>query len=135
MKKNVLVLCTGNSCRSILAEALLNAEMGERLTAYSSGVKASGRVNPHAIDTLKRHNLPTEGLHSKTLEALPDVKFDLVITVCDHAHETCPLFPGAPKTLHVGMEDPDGQGEAAFEATFREIQTRLIPAVREVLGL
>ncbi len=133
--KNVLVLCTGNSCRSILAEALLNAKLGDHLTAYSSGVKASGRVNPSALATLSRHGLSTEGLHSKTIEALPPIRFDLVITVCDHAHETCPFFPGAPKILHVGMADPDGQGEAAFEATFNEIQTRLIPAVREALGV
>lgn len=133
--KNVLVLCTGNSCRSILAEAVLNAELGDRLTAYSSGVKASGRVNPDALATLMRHNLPIEGLHSKTIEALPDVKFDLVVTVCDHAKETCPFFPGALGTIHVGMEDPDGQGEAAFEATFNDIKTRLIPAVKTALGL
>lgn len=127
--KNVLILCTGNSCRSIIAEALINAKMGERYSAYSSGVRASGRVNPHAQQLLTDKGIWREEYHSKTLDTMMDRQYDLIVTVCDHAHETCPMFPRPVPKIHVGFEDPDGKGTDAFEATYQEIESVLLPKI------
>ena len=108
IKKKVLVLCTGNSCRSIIAEALINSELGERIEAYSSGVSASGLVNPNAKKILEVKNIWKEEYHSKRLETLLHIDFDLVITVCDNASQTCPIFPGKTELVHLGFDDPDG---------------------------
>jgi arsenate reductase len=108
LDKKVLILCTGNSCRSIIAEALINAEL-KGISAESSGVKASGRVNPNAKKLLEQEGIWKETYHSKTLDTVIDNEYDLVVTVCDHAHETCPIFPKPVKTIHVGFEDPDGK--------------------------
>ena len=132
MSKNVLVLCTGNSCRSIIAEALINKEL-EGINAYSSGVKPSGKVNPNAKKVLEANGAWREDYHSKTLDTLEHIEFDLVVTVCDHAKETCPIFPKPIPKIHVGFEDPDGKGYEAFEATYEEIKTTLLPKVEEEL--
>ncbi len=132
MSKNVLILCTGNSCRSIIAEALINANL-EGITAYSSGVKPSGKVNPNAKKILEEKNIWKEEYHSKTLDTLEHIDFDLVVTVCDHANETCPMFPKPTPKIHVGFEDPDGKGYEAFEETYEAIKTRLLPKVEEKL--
>ena len=132
MSKKVLVLCTGNSCRSIIAEALINAEL-EGIDAESSGVKASGHVNPNAKKLLKEKGIWKETYHSKTLDSVIDNDFDLVVTVCDNAKETCPMFPKAVKTLHMSFQDPDGKGFEAFEETYDLIRERLLPAVKEAL--
>ena len=134
MNKKVLVLCTGNSCRSIIAEALINAKL-DGVMAKSSGVKASGKVNPNAKKLLEEKRIWKEEYHSKTLDTLIDEEFDLVITVCDHANETCPMFPKPVPKIHVGFEDPDGKGFEAFEETYKEIETILLPKVQEALGL
>ncbi len=131
--KKVLILCTGNSCRSIIAEALINAKLDRCIEAYSSGVKASGRVNPHAEELLREHDMWRDEYHSKTIDTVMQIPFDLVVTVCDHAHETCPVFPGNVKTLHVGFEDPDGKGPEAFVQTLFEIETQLLPVVEKEL--
>jgi len=131
--KKVLILCTGNSCRSIIAEALINAKLDSCVQAYSSGVKASGKVNPYAKELLQEHDMWRDEYHSKTIDKVIDQEFDLVVTVCDHAKETCPLFPKAVKTIHVGFEDPDGKGEEAFVETMMEIETRLLPIVEKEL--
>ncbi len=133
MIKKVLILCTGNSCRSIIAEALINAKLDRCVEAYSSGVKASGRVNPHAKELLQEHDMWRDEYHSKTIDKVIDQEFDLVVTVCDHAKETCPIFPKAVKTIHVGFEDPDGKGEEAFVKTMLEIETELLPIVEKEL--
>lgn len=133
MDKKVLILCTGNSCRSIIAEALINAEL-EGITAESSGVKASGRVNPHAKKILEQEGIWKESYHSKTLDTVIDNDYDLVVTVCDQAQETCPLFPKPVKTIHVGFEDPDGKDFKAFEATLVEIRSILLPKILKVLS-
>ncbi len=129
--KKVLILCTGNSCRSIIAEALINAKMGDRLFAQSSGVKASGNVNSYAKKLLDEKGIWREQYHSKTLDTLINEPFDLVVTVCDHAHETCPVFPHPTPKMHVGFEDPDGKGYEAFEATYHEIEAILLPKIEE----
>ncbi len=131
--KTVLILCTGNSCRSIIAEALINHELGERITAHSSGVRASGRVNPNAKKVLEAHGMWRDEYHSKTLETVIDNPYDLVVTVCDHAKETCPMFPRPVKTIHVGFDDPDGKPYKAFEATFQEIKNTLLPVIEKEL--
>ena len=131
----VLVLCTGNSARSILAEALLNHRGAGRIRAYSAGSHPTGRVNPFAIATLRRFGLPAEGLRSKSWDefagpAAP--RLDFVFTVCDNAAgEVCPLWPGRPVTAHWGVPDPaavegtDEQKLQAFEDTFRTLARRV----------
>ena len=130
--KKVLILCTGNSCRSIIAEALINAEL-DGIEAESSGVKASGRVNPNAQKILEETGIWKDTYHSKTLDTVIENDYDLVVTVCDHANETCPMFPKPVKTIHVGFEDPDGKGFDAFEATLAEIKETLLPIVKKEL--
>ena len=132
MDKKVLILCTGNSCRSIIAEALINAEL-EGISAESSGVKASGRVNPNAKKVLEQEGIWRDSYHSKTLDTVIDNDYDLVVTVCGHAQETCPVFPKPVKTIHVGFEDPDGKEFEAFEETYREIKEMLLPIVKKEL--
>lgn len=133
MLKKVLILCTGNSCRSIIAEALINAEL-EGVNAESSGVKASGRVNPNAKKVLEQEGIWRDEYHSKTLDTVIDNDYDLVITVCGHAQETCPMFPKPVKTIHIGFEDPDGKEFEAFEETYKEIKEILLPKVKEALS-
>jgi len=132
-KKRVLVLCTGNSCRSIMAEALINARLGECVEAESSGVAASGRVNPEAKALLQHEGLWRDEYHSKTIDKVLDHPFDLVITVCDHAKETCPMFPKAVRTIHVGFEDPSGKAPEEYEKTLRLIEKELLPVVEREL--
>ena len=132
-KKKVLVLCTGNSCRSIIAEALLNHELGGCVEAHSSGVAASGRVNPNAKQVLEQFEMWNDNYHSKVIEKVMDTEFDLVVTVCGNAQETCPVFPGKTEVIHVGFEDPDGQKFDAFLQTFAEIREKLLPIVKEKL--
>ncbi|WP_108062872.1 arsenate reductase ArsC [Poseidonibacter lekithochrous] len=133
MDKKVLILCTGNSCRSIIAEALINAKL-DGISSDSSGVKASGRVNPNAKELLIKKGIWSDSYHSKTIDTVIDNKYDLVVTVCDHANETCPMFPQAVKVIHVGFEDPDGKGFDAFEDTYAEIEEVLLPKVIEALA-
>ncbi|MCW8821773.1 MAG: arsenate reductase ArsC [Sulfurovum sp.] len=132
MNKKVLILCTGNSCRSIIAEALINAEL-EGIDAESSGVKASGKVNPNAKKVLEQEGIWRDEYHSKTLDTVIDNDYDLVITVCDNAKETCPMFPKPVKTIHVSFEDPDGQEFKAFEETLKRIKNELLPIVEKEL--
>ncbi len=130
--KKVLILCTGNSCRSIIAEALINRDISG-VKAYSSGVKASANVNPNAIKVLQKHEAWSSEYHSKTLESVSDIEFDLVVTVCDNAKESCPVFGKKTELLHVGFSDPDGLGIEAFEKTYSDIKNTLLPKVEEVL--
>lgn len=132
MSKNVLVLCTGNSCRSIIAEALIAATCKD-VKPYSAGVKASGKVNENAKKILEEKGIWKDVYHSKTIEEVLHVDFDLIVTVCDHAKETCPMFPKAVKTLHVSFCDPDGKDMEAFYKTFEDIKNKLLPKVKEEL--
>ena len=133
MKKNVLILCTGNSCRSIMAEALINAKMSECIFAQSSGVKASGTVNPHAKALLEEKGYWKENYHSKVIDTVLDTPFDLVVTVCDHAHETCPMFPKAVKTIHMGFEDPSGKAVEEYAKALELIDKELLPVIKAEL--
>ncbi len=129
MSKKVLVLCTGNSCRSIIAEAVINKYI-HGVDALSSGVKASGKVNPLAKKVLVNDGSWDDKYHSKALDKVMDNEFDLVITVCDNASESCPVFPKNTKVIHVGYEDPDGKDIKAFDDTLRLIKMELIPIIR-----
>ena len=131
MKKNVLILCTGNSCRSIMAEAMVNAQLGESVFAQSSGVKASGKVNPYAQALLEKKGEWRDEYHSKVIKTVLDTAFDLVVTVCDAAKETCPMFPKAVKTIHVGFEDPSGKAEEEYEKTYDLMQKELLPIIKK----
>lgn len=134
MNKKVLILCTGNSCRSIIAEAVLNKYL-KGVDAWSAGVKASGKVNPNAKKVLLQDGSWDSKYHSKTLDKLDNEEFDLVITVCDNAAERCPLYPGTTQVIHVPYEDPDGKNFSAFEKTLKLIKMELIPITRNELGL
>ena len=132
-KKQVLILCTGNSCRSIMAEALLNAKLGKCVDAYSSGVKASGTINPNAQTLLESEGIWQERYHSKVIETLVNQKFDLVVTVCNHAKETCPNFSKAVKTLHVSFDDPSGKAVVEYKITYDLIENILLPIIKKEL--
>lgn len=107
----VLILCTGNSARSILGEYLLRAKGRGRFEVCSAGSHPTGRVNPLAIRTLQeKYGLDASDARSKSWEEFKDVKFDFVITVCDHAREACPVWPGQPVIAHWGSPDPAGAG-------------------------
>ena len=118
---NVLFLCTGNSARSVMAEAIMNATSGGRFTAYSAGSHPSGAVRPEALRELEAAGIPPTGLRSKSWAefATPDApKMDFIFTVCDNAaNEVCPVWPGHPATAHWGMPDP-----AAVKGTDEEIR-------------
>jgi arsenate reductase len=108
----VLILCTGNSARSIIGEYLLRVVGQGRFESYSAGAKPTGKVNPLALWVLRdRYGIDASDARSKSWDEFKDVKFDFVITVCDNAKESCPVFLGHPTTAHFGSPDPaDGQG-------------------------
>ena len=128
--KKVLILCTGNSCRSIIAEALINKHL-DGIDAYSSGVKASGEINANAKKILQQNDCWEDNYHSKILDKVIDIDFDLVVTVCDNAKETCPIFPSKIKTIYMGFDDPDGKDFSEFEKCFDLIKTNLLPLVQK----
>jgi protein-tyrosine-phosphatase len=130
---NVLFLCTGNSARSILAEALLNRDGGGRFHAFSAGSFPKGAVHPMALEVLREGGFATAGLRSKSWDEFAGAgapPLDLIVTVCDNAAgETCPVWPGHPARAHWGIADPaavqgDGQ-RAAFEEAYRLLDTRI----------
>lgn len=104
-KLKVLFLCTGNSCRSQMAEGWARHLKGDVIEAYSAGIETHG-LNPHAVNVMAEAGVDISGHRSKHLDALKEIPFDYVVTVCDHAHESCPLFPGKTTVVHVGFDDP-----------------------------
>ena len=105
MKAKVLFLCTGNSCRSQMAEGWARHLQGDLIEAYSAGIKKHD-LNPHAVKVMAEAGVDISGQYSKTVADLSPVQFDYVVTVCSHASETCPAFPGQAKVVHVGFDDP-----------------------------
>ena len=129
---NVFVICTGNSCRSVMGEALVNHLGQGRLKAFSAGSNPIGRINTGALATLQRHNLPTKGYQSQSWEDFEDTSMDIVITVCDNAAgETCPVYLTKAVRAHWGVSDPghvegtDEEKIAAFEQTFATLKLRV----------
>ena len=133
--KNVLILCTGNSCRSQMAEVLVNHDLAGRVRALSAGTKPQPRVVDGAIAALKEAGLPTVGLHPKDVDAVMDESIDLVVTVCDNAKETCPVFPRPVKAIHLPFHDPHGEPLESFLTVRDDIRARLVPAVQAALNL
>jgi len=132
---NVLFLCTGNSARSIMAEAILNREGRRHFRAYSAGSQPAGRVHPYTLDLLRKLSFDVSGLRSKSWHEFSGpgaTPLDFVFTVCDNAAgETCPFWPGQPMTAHWGLPDPaaatgtDAEVRFAFADTFRMLSNRI----------
>lgn len=127
MKTRILFLCTGNSCRSQMAEGWTRHLKGDVIEAYSAGLETHG-MNPHAVAVMADVGVDISGQHSKTPADLGPVEFDYVVTVCDHADENCPVFPAGTKVVHVGFEDPpkltkhlpDGEAKLAVYRRVRD---------------
>lgn len=137
---NVLVLCTGNSARSILGEVLFNTLGRGKFKAYSAGSKPAGRVNPGAIELLQERGFGIDGLRSKSWDefAAPGApEIDFIFTVCDNAAgETCPIWPGKPATAHWGIPDPAHvEGEEARRAAFRKAYDQLARRIQLFMSL
>lgn len=125
----ILVLCTGNSARSQVAEALLATRGAERIVAGSAGSHPAEQVNPLAVEVLRRHGIEWSGRTPKSTDQVAGQQWDLLITVCDHANESCPYLPGMKARVHWGLPDP--HDAADFEATWSALETR----VDALLGL
>ncbi|HEX4750336.1 MAG TPA: arsenate reductase ArsC [Bryobacteraceae bacterium] len=132
-KKRVLILCTGNSARSQMAEGLLRHDAGDRFDVESAGTKASS-VRPEAIAAMRELGIDISGQRSKNVDEFEGQRFDYVITVCDNARETCPVFFGAAKQLHQGFEDPPAPGVGSEEERiriFRRVRDELRAYLRD----
>ncbi|MGO8755014.1 MAG: arsenate reductase ArsC [Gallionellaceae bacterium] len=134
-RKTVLVLCTGNSCRSQMAEALLNHDLGDKVRALSAGTRPQPKVADGAIEALKLAGLPTDGLYPKDVEAVMNEPIDLVVTVCDNAKEACPIFPRPVQSIHLPFHDPHGEPIENFIRVRDEIRHLLVDKVKEELAL
>jgi arsenate reductase (thioredoxin) len=134
MTTRVLFLCTGNSARSILAEALLKEMGGESFEVYSAGTDPKG-ISPYTLKVLDQEHIDASQFHSKSMNEFTAERFDYVITVCDQAAERCPVFPGDPARIHWSFPDPAAvEGDetvrlAAFQETLRGLRRRLEPFV------
>jgi len=131
-----LFLCTGNSCRSQMAEGWAKYLASERIDAYSAGIDPHG-LDPRAVQVMAEAGVDISGHRSKNLEELKDVSFDLVVTLCGHANEQCPLFPATTKLTHVGFEDPPLSAAAAKSeeealAVYRKVRDQIRAFVEEL---
>ncbi|WP_459991190.1 arsenate reductase ArsC [Methylosoma difficile] len=129
---NILILCTGNSCRSVLGEALINHLAKGRFQAFSAGSRPVGKVNDNALATLARNGLPTHGFSSQSWDEFADQGIDIAITVCDQAAgEVCPVYLNSTVRAHWGLPDPahitgtEAEIEAAFQATYNALHERI----------
>ncbi len=128
----ILILCTGNSCRSVLGEALINHTQTDRLQAFSAGSHPTGKVNANALETLKRNGIATEGFTSQSWNEFADQNIDIAITVCDSAAgEACPVYLNSVVRGHWGLPDPahvtgsEQEIAAAFQATYNALEKRI----------
>ena len=131
-KQRVLILCTGNSARSQMAEGLLRHEAGDRFEVFSAGVEPS-HVRPLAIEAMRELGIDISAQRSKSVDVFANQKFDYVITVCDHANQNCPIFPGNTQRIHWSFEDPAAaSGDKASQLNvFRRVRDQ----IREKLKL
>ncbi len=127
MKRRVLFLCTGNSARSQMAEALVNHLRGEHWQAVSAGTHPTGYVHPLAVQALNEIGIDASSARSKPADEFRDTVFDLVVTVCDSAAEECPLWLGQGRRTHIGFPDPAKGTLADFRAVRNAIQQKIIP--------
>ncbi|MBI5565254.1 MAG: arsenate reductase ArsC [Chloroflexi bacterium] len=131
----VLVLCTGNSARSQMAEGLINAQLVDRFVAYSAGTRPTGRVHPEAIAALREIGIDIQQQRSKSIDEYIDYQFDLAITVCDDAAENCPVWLGRGEKVHIGFPDPAAappdQQTQQFRIVRDAIQAQLISYLRQ----
>lgn len=132
-RKTVLILCTGNSCRSQMAEALINHDLGPHIRAISAGTNPGPKVADGAITALQQLDIETNGLHPKTIDAVMDEPIDLVVTVCDNARETCPVFPRPIATIHMPFHDPHGEPLESFVRVRDQIRDQLLPEIKRRL--
>ena len=135
MSKTVLILCTGNSCRSQMAEVLVNHDLGPEVRALSAGTRPQPKVADGAIAALKAGGMATEGLYPKDVDAVMNEAIDLVVTVCDNARESCPIFPKPIPAIHMPFHDPHGEPLESFVQVRDEIRARLIPELKQRFGL
>ena len=133
-KKTVLILCTGNSCRSQMAEALVNHDLGDTVLAISAGTRPQPKVADGAIAALQDLGIATDGLYPKDVDAVMNEAIDLVITVCDNAREACPVFPRAIPSVHMPFHDPHGEPLESFMRVRDEIRAKLVTEVARRLG-
>jgi arsenate reductase len=134
-KQTVLILCTGNSCRSQMAEAIINDRLGERWQAYSAGTDPSGYVHPLALRALSEIGIDWQGV-SKHTDAFRDVDLDLVVTVCDDAAENCPVWLGSGRKVHLGFPDParaTGSDDEVM-AVFRQVRDDIAEQIPALLA-
>ena len=136
MKKNVLILCTGNSCRSQMAEVIWRELAGNEWSADSAGSAPTGYVHPLAIRALNEKGMNAEGLTSKSIESFGDRRFELVITVCGNAQQSCPSFPNADRTLHWPFDDPaDAEGtDSEIFAEFTRVRDQIHAKIESFLA-
>jgi arsenate reductase len=133
--KTVLILCTGNSCRSQMAEALVNHDLGPGVRAISAGTRPQPKVADGAIAALSEAGIGTAGLYPKDVDVVMHEPIDLVITVCDNAKEACPVFPRPIPSVHLPFHDPHGEPLESFLKVRDEIRAKLVPEVkRRLLG-
>lgn len=135
MTRKVLFLCTGNSCRSQMAEAIINARLSDEWRAFSAGTEPAGYVHPKAIQVLDEIGITHAGV-SKSTDRFREMDFDLVVTVCDDAAENCPVWLGSGKRVHLGFPDPamaEGTDEEKL-AVFRSVRDAIAQKVPELLG-
>jgi arsenate reductase len=134
-KKRVLILCTGNSARSQMAEGLLRRMAGDRFEVESAGVEPS-RVRPEAVEAMREVGVDISGQRSKSVDEFAGREFDYVITVCDNARERCPVFPGKTERIHWSFDDPAAAGgdEAARLSVFRRVRNEIENRLRELVS-
>jgi arsenate reductase (thioredoxin) len=133
-KKRVLILCTGNSARSQMAEGLLRATAGDRFEVTSAGTHPAG-LNPYAVAAMTEVGIDISGQRSKSVDQFAGQQFDYVITVCDHARDACPVFSGVAVRLHKGFEDPAAvEGDEDRRAVFRRVRDQLRLWLEEFAG-
>ena len=138
-KPKVLFLCTGNSCRSQMAEGWARHLFGQRLVPYSAGIEKRG-LDPRAVKVMRQVGVDISAQSSKRVDELGKVDFDLVITVCDHAKETCPSLPGVPRQLHVAFDDPpklaaSAENEDQVLAHYRRVRDEIREMVEGLPGM
>jgi len=133
--KTVLILCTGNSCRSQMAQALINHDLGPAINAISAGTSPGPKVATGAIEALKLAGISTEGLYPKNVDAVMNDAIDLVVTVCDNAKETCPIFPKPVPSIHMPFHDPHGDPLESFLQVRDEIRSRLLTELKRRFAL